>query len=292
MTGFLDISWGFVALLTWGVADYLARASSLRIGSLSTALLVQGLGVGVPAAYLGLLLAFSGAAGDVDWPRLAYLAPLTAVFLGLGYAVYYTGLERGSVSLVSAVTSAWLLVSILIATLAFNEEITAVQGLFIAVILGGITMLSLRRGPGDGGATGIGYGVASMLLLGTAFAMWKPLTEAAGPLVAVLSVRVLSSLAVWAYLRARAVRVRWPATGPALRLLVGAAVLDAAGYVAYNIGLDRAPLTIIAPLGAAHPLATIALALVFLRERPSRLQSGGIAITVVVVVALSAAAGG
>jgi hypothetical protein len=58
----------------------------------------------------------------------------------------------------------------------------------------GIVMLGLKRGATGQGSTGVGYGIASMLLLGSAFAMWKPLTEAGGPLLAVVSVRALSWL--------------------------------------------------------------------------------------------------
>ena len=74
-------------------------------------------------------------------------------------------------------------------------------------------------------------------------------------------------------------------------LLLGAALLDAAGYVAYNVGLDRAPLALIAPLGASHPLVTIALALVLLRELPTRTQAAGIALTLAGVITLSSLAG-
>ena len=145
---------------------------------------------------------------------------------------------------------------------------TAVQGLLLGVILLGIVLLSLQRSAG-GGSSGIGWAVLSMLSLGAAIAMWKPLTEAGGPILAVLSVRVLASLVVLGYLRVRRAPVSWPAPGRGRRLLFSAAFLDVAGYVAYNIGLTSAPLTVIAPLGAAHPVATIALALVLLRERPT-----------------------
>jgi drug/metabolite transporter (DMT)-like permease len=63
--------------------------------------------------------------------------------------------------------------------------------------------------------------------------------------------------------------------------------LDAAGFVTYNIGLDRAPVVLIAPLAAAHPLGTIALAMLILRERPGRFQAIGITLTLIGVVALS-----
>lgn len=285
MTNFLDASWGIGALLSWGVADYLARSSSVRIGSLSTSLLVQVIGLVAPLALLAPTLL---AGQDVDWLRLAWAAPLTAVFLAIGYSVYYTGLERGSVSVVSAVASAWLLVSVLIATVAFGERVSASQGVLIALILAGIVTLSLPVGGAHRGPSGLAYGVMSMLSLGVAFAMWKPLTEAAGPVGAVLSVRLLSGIAVWAYLRGRGTVVRLPIAASAWWLLAGAALLDVSGYLFYNAGLERAPLTVIAPLGAAHPLGTIALALILLRERPAPQQWLGMAMTVAGVITLSA----
>ncbi|MDA1215786.1 MAG: EamA family transporter, partial [Chloroflexi bacterium] len=127
MTTTFDISWGFFTLLAWGGADYLARTSSVRTGSLNTAFFVQAIGWVLPALYLGVSLTVSGVDRDIDWTALARLAPLTAVLLGLGYGIYYRGLEVGSVSVVSAVTSAWLLVGVLLATFFFDEVITSPQ---------------------------------------------------------------------------------------------------------------------------------------------------------------------
>jgi drug/metabolite transporter (DMT)-like permease len=246
----------------------MARGISLRIGSLSSAFLVQTIGLVIPVVALAAVLAVSGIGTDVDWAWLAHTAPLTALFIGLGYAVYYTGLERGSVSIASTMTSARLLVAVVIAAVAFSEHVDLTQALLIAAVMAGIVMLALKRGATRQGSTGVGYGIASMLLLGSAFAMWKPLTEAGGPLLAVVSVRALSSLVVLAYVGARRVRPAWPGAPGGVRLLFVAAFLDAGGFVAYNMGLDSAPLTVIAPIAAAHPLATIVLARCCSRSGP------------------------
>ncbi len=77
-------------LLSWGIADYLATSSAVRIGSLSTALLVQLFGIALPLPFVAAELA-SGSL-DVDWSSLAIWAPVSAGFLGLAYLAYYTGL--------------------------------------------------------------------------------------------------------------------------------------------------------------------------------------------------------
>ena len=128
--------------------------------------------------------------------------------------------------------------------------------------------------------------------MGVALAMWKPLTEAAGPFLAVLAVRSLASLVSLGYLRVRGAALTWPATRVGVSLLLGAAFLDAIGYVAYNVGLERSSLVLTAPLAAAHPLGTIALAMLIIRERPTLRQWVGISLTIAGVMVLSAVSGG
>ena len=291
MPFFLDISWGILTLLVWGVADFLVRIVAVRIGSASTAFFVQAIGLVVPGTAF-MVLVLSSSVGDVDWATVAWLAPLTAVLIGFAYAIYYTGLERGSVSVVSSVASAWLLVSVLVAALILNETVSWQQGGLIAVVLAGILTIGLQPGDGRGESSGIGYGLTAMVLLGVALALWKPLTEAAGPFLAVLTARALGSMVTLGFMRLRSIVLTFPSSRFGVLMLLGAASLDAAGFVTYNIGLDRAPVVLIAPLAAAHPLGTIALAMLILRERPGRFQAMGIALTLAGVVALSAVSGG
>lgn len=289
MPSAFDASWGLLALASWGIADYLARPNAERLGAYSTSLLVQAIGLVLPLAYLAAVLPGSGR--EIDWATLAYAAPLAALFLGTGYTIYYRGIHIGSVSIVSAVTSAWLLVSVVIAVLFLGESIGGRDAALIGVVMGGIALLSMQRTTRHGTSTGLSYAIVSMFTLGAAFALWKPLTEAGGPALAVVLVRGLSSMGLWAYMRLAHAPINLPVGGTAWRLLLSAAALDAFGYVAYNIGLDRAPLTLIAPLAAAHPVVTGALAWWLLRERPRRVQALGFAVTVAGVITLSAVAG-
>ena len=291
--------WGFSGLLAWGIADYLARVASHRIGSVSTALFTQLIGLALPLAFV----AFEAATGrlSVNWPTLALWAPLTGAALGVGYLVYYTGLARGAVTVVSSATSAWLAVTVLIAVALFGERTSAGQLALMAAILVGILLLS--AGPltgsrligspltGSGISSGVPWGLGAMLGIGVAMALFDPATAAAGPMLAVLVVRALSAVPTYAFARARRIPVRLPAGRGGWSLLAAVGILDAAGYVGYNLGVASAPVSLVAPIAAAHPVATIALAVIINHERPHATQWAGATLTIAATIALSAYAG-
>ena len=277
--------WGFSGLLAWGIADYLARVASQRIGSVSTALFTQLIGLALPLAFV----AFEVAIGrlSVNWPALALWAPLTGGVLGVGYLVYYTGLARGAVTVVSSAASAWLAITVLIAVALFGERMSAGQLALMAAILLGILLLSAGPLTGSDVGSGLPWGLGAMLGIGVAMALFDPATAAAGPMLAVLTVRALSAVPTYAFARARRIPIRLPAGRGGWSLLAAVGILDAAGYVGYNLGVASAPVSLVAPIAAAHPVATIALAVAVNRERPRIMQWAGATLTIAATIALS-----
>lgn len=290
--------WGFSALLAWGVADYLARRAAGRLGSVGVTLLTQLAGLALPLALT--LAEIAGirhsAAPGIDWPALTLWAPAAGAVLGVGYLVYYTGLMRGAVSVVSSAASAWLAVTTLIAVAFFGETLAWGQAGLIAAVLAGILMLTAgrstnpdadRASPGDG----LPWGLAAMLSIGVAMALLDRATAAAGPMLAALAVRAASALPTYAFARWRRIAVAIPPARRDRTLLLAVGLLDAAGYVAYSLGVAEAPVSLVAPVAAAHPVATIALAIVLERERPSPMHWAGAATTIAATIALSARSG-
>ena len=293
--------WGFSALLAWGVADYLARRAAGRLGSVGVTLLTQLAGLALPLALtLAEIAGFRhSAAPGIDWPALALWAPAAGAVLGIGYLVYYTGLMRGAVSVVTSAASAWLAVTTLIAVAFFGETLAWMQAALIAAVLAGILMLTAgrRRGalapgqedssPGDG----LPWGLAAMLSIGIAMALLDRATAAAGPMLAALAVRAASALPTYAFARLRRIAVVIPPARRDRALLLAVGLLDAAGYVAYSLGVADAPVSLVAPIAAAHPVATIALAIILERERPAPMHWAGAATTIAATIALSARSG-
>lgn len=255
---------------------------------MSTAILVQALGLALPLPFVIAALAASGL--DADWGAMAVWTPACAACLGLAYLAYYTGLHRGAVSVVTSAASAWLAVTVAVSVLLFGEQIMLAQVALMGVVLAGILMLSAQPSTRSGGSAGLLWGLSAMIGLGLALAFLDRVTEASDPMLAVLIVRALSVVPAYLFTRARGEVIRLPRRWDGKRLLLGAALLDAGGYVAYNLGVDAAPVAVVAPITAAHPVVTIGFAIVFLRERPRWLQWAGAAVTVTAVIALSAVA--
>lgn len=284
------VLWGAAAMLSWGVGDFISRSIAFRIGGLNTSLLIQAIGIALPLSFVAAAY-LNGSAPSVDWGAVALWAPLSAASLGGGYMSFYTGMHRGSVSVVSSASSAWLAVTVVAAVVLFGEQVSVGQGLLLAMVLAGILTLSMQPTTRTGGSSGILYGLGAMLGLGTALAFLDQVTEAAGPMLAVLLVRTLSLIPTLALITARKERLHLPKGGTGLLLLGVAGLLDASGFISYNIGVDAAPIALVAPVASAHPVATVALAVILIRERPRPLQWAGAALTVAAVVALSSLTG-
>ena len=285
------IAWGAAAMLCWGVGDFISRSIAFRIGGPNTSLLIQAIGVALPLALVAAAYA-RGSAPDVDWGAAAIWAPLSAAFLAGGYMSFYTGMQRGAVSVVSSASSAWLAVTVVVAVAFFGERVSIGQGLLLAVVLAGILTLSTQPTTRTGASAGFLYGLGATLGLGMALAFMDKVTEAAGPMLAVLLVRTLSVVPTFLFITVRKEDVHLPGWGSTLLLLVAAGALDAGGFLGFNLGVEAAPIALVAPVASAHPVATVALAVILIRERPRALQWAGAALTVAGVIALSGMAGG
>ena len=245
--------------------------------------------MGLPLGFVAAQLV--GGDRSIDWPRLAIWAPLTGGALGVGYLMYYTGLARGAVTVVSSAASAWLAITVLVAVALFGERVTALQVALIAAVLVGILLLSAGgRSESDGGS-GLPWGLGAMLGIGIAMAGFDRVTAASDPMLAVLVVRALSAGTAGALVGVRRLSIRYPANPADWGLLLAVGLLDAAGYVGYNLGIAAAPVSVVAPIAAAHPLVTIALAVAINRERPRLAQWAGAALTIAAGMGLSVAVG-
>ena len=273
--------WGFASMFAWGTSDMLARYAALRLGSPAVALIVLGVGI-APPLVLGLssypsLEAIAGS-------DFIFLSAASGLLFSLGYVLFYRGLERGMVAIVSPLSASWLAVTTVLAAIFFHESIGLAKGGLISVVLLGILLISARD-RSSASIEGIWYGLTAMVTFGVAFTLWKPIVAEVGPYIAVVSVRVVSTIILGSYLSLKRPVGANFGRG-AVALAIAAAVLDSLGFITYNLGIEREDVSLIAPIAASYPVVTLALAWVLLRERVSRLQAVGIVVLLGAVVAL------
>ena len=275
--------WGFASMFAWGVADMLARYASVRMGSPSVALLVIGLGIAPPlVAALFRESSWSALLGG----DFVVLAVLSSLLFSVGYVSFYRGLELGLVSIVSPLSASYLVVTTILMAVFLDEAVGPARWLLIFVILTGIVLTSSSDRSGAS-ISGVWYGLTAMMVFGVAFTLWKPMVEDVGPFLAVVSVRLLSTVFLGTYLTARR-SVRLPFGKRVAVLVIGAGVLDSLGFVTFNLGIERNPVSLVIPISAAYPAVTMALAWILLRERLARIQMVGIAAVLGGVIMFSA----
>lgn len=276
---------GLFCAVCWGVADVFGRYASVRLGSPTVAWAIQIIGA-LPAVAGVLILGSPWA--SLATVNYAALAVSTAALFSVGYIVFYRGLARGLVSIVSPVSAGYVVITALLSAVFLHETIGVDRWVLIFVILAGIALAS-TRGRSRATLSGVLHGVTAMIVMGIVFTLWKPMVDVAGPYMAVLSVRIISAGMLGAFLTA--MRSPWsPFRNGAGKLVAAAAILDSVGFIAFNIGIERNPVTLIIPVASAYPVVTVALAWVLLRERLARPQVVGIAIVLGGVVAFSALA--
>jgi drug/metabolite transporter (DMT)-like permease len=271
----IGILFAITAMLSWGVGDFLAKKAIDKIGY------AKSMMINLLASF-GPILIYA-----ILFPRipamsieLVLLVVVTAVFSAIGYFYFYKGLEKGNVSVVSPISSSWAVVTTSLATVIFKEVLTSFQVVGIMIVFVGIFLAStnlreLRKSISHGMSNGASEAIIAMIGWGITFALAKPLVDMTGPAMTLLFMRGGSFLFVFSWTRIVGTRLTIPERSITLFLIVSG-LLDTLGFLAYNLGVTTAFVSIVSPIAATFPAVTIVLAYIFLKERVVNSQKVGI----------------
>ncbi len=279
----LGLACAFATSAAWGTADYLAAHITRRIGETRTLLGIQGAGVPL------LIVAWVVVAPPRPNPASLAWISLAAAAFAIGYLAFFYGLRVGAISLVSPISSAGALIPSVAGLVLFGEEISAARLGGIALTLTGLAIMLIdTRAMHDLGAVGRRRGtlagVATMLAWGSGTALLLPLVKEMGGFapIALLRVEILVAVFAWFAWRGATSRTAWTPPRWPLALwavIVPAALLDLVAFFSYGFALHTVPASVAAPIASAYPLVTIVIARRLLRERLSRKEWGGVAVT-------------
>ena len=264
---------GTLAALAWGLADVIVTYLSRRGGFLRTLLLTHAFGV-------ALLVVVAFALDYVPGPSAAQLLVLGALgpVAVAAYAGFYRALELGPIAIVSPIVSANGAIVVVLAVLVLGESLTTVQALGCFLVLGFIVLAA--REPQAGGAEGDGIGIRLALVASVAFGIYLfglgAMSEELGWLVPILVVRSVALALVAAVAVARPPPSRGSLGWVWLLGCLGAGVLDASGYLAFNRGGEIGEVAITSAAAAAYPVIPILVGLLALRERVAWHQLVGV----------------
>jgi drug/metabolite transporter (DMT)-like permease len=270
------IALAVAAMVSWGVADFLAKKAIDQVGYRTSIVINQTVAF-VPI----LLIAAIFFKMPIFTPLLAGETVLAGVTGVIGYIFFYRGFGKGNVSVVAPITASWSVITVLLAAFLFAETLSSLQiagviAVFVGVFFASTNFAELKKNVKIGGwSAGATDAVVAMVAWGISYAMLKPITSAVGPVLALFLLKVIAVAALFSWTGVTKTKVSLPAKAIFLLLAVAGA-LDFLAYLAFNFSLSTQYVSVASAIVATAPAVTIALAYIFLKERIVRNQKLGI----------------
>ncbi len=272
------------ASVAWGASDFVAGLAARR----RSLLLVLGGSQLTGLVLMALSVAVAGAAmPSGDALGLAAGAGICEV---AGFALLYRALSSGPMGPVAPVAALGGLVP-LAAHLLAGDRLTTSALVGLGAALTGIGLVSwdgagaADREPVTTRAVLLAAG--SALAFGTFFLLLEQASVEDGDPLAAVTVSRFFAVMVTLPLLAFALRTRTPGTvGLRSVLVIGSVgLLDIGANTLYAVGASQAGgSSSLAVIASTYPVATVALAQLVLRERMTRVQAAGAALTLVAVL--------
>lgn len=281
----MGIALGLAAAFAWGLNDYFVALAARRTGVLRT---VLGFHV-IATALLAAAALGTGALDGITATQVAVLGGV-GVLGAVAYLLFFGALAIGPISIVSPIMSAYAAVTVLLAVFVLGERLSAGQTLAVIVAMLGVLLAStdLRalRTNHRAALAGVVLAVAAMVWIGGFVFGISYYTDDLGWLAPIFVGRGFSTLLL-VLTALRGAQWRFPERSPRLLGLIAlVGILDTLGYVAFNLGAQRADTSLVATASTPYAVVPVVMGVALLGERPAPNQWVGVALVIAGLVIL------
>jgi transporter family protein len=260
----------------WGIYDFFAGVYSKKIGPFKTFFWSQLAGL------FFVLLLISVFTITLNIPVLIIiLLPIAALFYSAGYLFFMKGFEVGNISIVAATMNLWAVFTMLIAFIFMGQRLSTLQSIGVLMIISGATLASLNWNDINNKSHQLSSGVKETVLGAFFFgAFWnisEVISEKIGWLLTTLFVKIgiILFLLLLSFLIKRELYLT-KATIRTKLMVVLMGILEAGAVAILNFGLTIGDAILITPIASALSVVTIMMAIIFLKDKVTKLQGLGI----------------
>lgn len=274
---------GLLTALTWGGADFTARFSTHRIGTLRTMFYMQFVGLLLLTIFMRWLGGWGHLADGSGWQPWAW-GILAGLLNACGSLSLYRSFEIGKMAVVAPLSASYPALTLILSWLA-GDHLSAARVVGILFILLGVAVVAGgEHAPSENSSQsrrtntrGIGWACLAAVAFGVLFwLLGIRVVPRVGAVQAVWMIRLTSSLLTIAIIFSAAQPMRFPRGG--IRwMALGMGTFDTLAFVLSNRGMQMEQVAVISVLGSLYGAVTVGLAAIFLREHISRRQWAGIA---------------
>jgi len=287
-TTILSIVLGIGGMVGWGIYDFLGGVFAKQIGSFKSLFWSQLAGL------ISIFLLAIFFRSSINVPVLVIIFSIIAAMLySAGYLFFFKGFEMGNVSIVAATMNLWAVFTMLFAFLFMGQRLSALQTLGVLMIIFGATLASLNweeiRNQRFQLSAGVKEAVFGAFFFGVFWNVSEIISEKVGWVLTTLFVKfgIILFLLIFSLLVKQGIGLTKISTKTkTIILLMG--VIEAGAVALVNYGLTIGDAILITPIASALSIVTIALAIIFLKDKVTKIQGIGIitAIVGIIVTAL------
>jgi len=276
---------GLGGMFGWGIYDFFAGIYSKKIGPYKTFFWSQLAGL---FFVLLLMSLFTFTLNIPAW--IIFLLPIAALFYSAGYLLFMKGFEIGNISIVAAIMNLWAVFTMLIAFIFMGQRLSALQSIGVLMIISGATLASLNWSDLKNKRFQLSSGVKETVLgaffFGVFWNISEVISEKIGWLLTTLFVKIgiILFLLLLSFLIKRELCLT--KASPKTKLMVVLMGIIEAGAVAIvNFGLTIGDAILITPIASALSVVTITMAIIFLKDKVTKLQGLGIVTAISGIIA-------
>lgn len=283
-TTILSILSGIAGMFGWGIYDFLGGVFAKQVGPFKSFFWSQAAGL---ISTIVLALVFTT---DLQIPVLVIiLFPIAAIVYSAGYLFFFKGFEVGNVSIVAATMNLWAVFTMLFAFIFMGQRLSAIQTLGVLTIISGVTLASIKWE--DIGkhnfqlSSGVREAVFGAFFFGIFWNISEIISEEVGWLLTTLLVKlgIVIILLLLSFLGKREIRLTKTAANTKYTVaLMG--IIEAGAVAVVNYGLTIGDAILITPIASTLSIVTITLAVVFLKDKVTKLQGLGIVMAILGII--------
>jgi len=272
-------------MLGWGIYDFLGGVYSKQIGSFKSLFWSQLAGL---VSILLLSFAFKT---DFDIPVLALaLSPLASIVYSAGYLFFFKGFEKGNVSIIAATMNLWAVFTMIFAFLFMGQSLTTIQTIGVFMILSGATLAAIDWNSIKNQGFQLSLGVREAILGAFFFGVFWNISEIVSEEIGWLLSTVLTKLGITIFLLVFSLFAKQEIGLKNISTKIKYAVwlmgiIEVSAVALVNYGLTIGDAILITPIASALSIVTIALAVIFLKDKLSKLQLSGVVTAILGIIA-------
>jgi transporter family protein len=279
---------GLGGMFGWGIYDFFGGLYSKTIGNFKTFFWSQ-LGALVFATLLIFVFAI-----NLNIPTMILaLLPVASIFYAAAYLLFFKGFEMGNVSIISATMKLWAVFTMLFAFIFLGQRLSTFQFTGVLMIIAGVALVSLKRSDIKDQNIKLLSGVKETILAAFLFGIFWNLSEIISEKIGWVSTTLFVKIGVVLFLLLFSLLVKRElnlanTTAQTKLMIVMVGIFEAAAIAIVNWGLTIGDVILVTPIASALSIVTIAMAIIFLKEKISRTQGIGMvaAITGIIMTAL------